>query len=165
MRNSKGQFVKGNKNTKTAFKKGSVGFNKGKKFSKEWKEKMSVAKKGKPAGHGYSKEVREKIGKAHKGENNYNWKGGISLTKDILRKGSEYRLWRKAVLERDEYKCVECGFEYKKVGDLHVDHIKPIATHPELRVAIDNGRALCAKCHYKTNTYGGKINSKNFICL
>lgn len=73
-----------------------------------------------------------------------------------IRKSLEYRLWRKAVFERDDYTCVNCG---ARNGEgvtvvLQADHIKPFHSHPELRLAIDNGRTLCLGCHKKTPSYG-----------
>ena len=76
----------------------------------------------------------------------------------LIRSGVEYRLWREAVFERDNWTCQECG-DRSCIGnqvELHPDHIKPFALFPELRFAIDNGRTLCAPCHRKTDTYGIK---------
>ena len=56
---------------------------------------------------------------------------------------SEYRSFKKAVLERDGYCCVICG----ATDHLHVHHIKPFREYPELRTDIDNGITLCADCH------------------
>jgi hypothetical protein len=82
------------------------------------------------------------------------WKGGTSNINSIIRKSLEYKLWRVAVFERDEYTCQEC----KTTGcELHAHHIKPFSLFPELRLAIDNGVTLCVLCHKKTDTFGSKI--------
>lgn len=62
------------------------------------------------------------------------------------RRGIEYRLWRKAVLERDGYRCVRCGKGQESV-QIHAHHIKSYAEHPELRLDVANGQALCEACH------------------
>lgn len=125
----------------------------------EWKDKLSAAKKGKAASHGFPIEVREKISAAMKGKNNHQWKGGVTAHSEMIRNSKIYKLWRKAVYERDGYACVECGD--KTGGNLQADHIKPFSTHPELRFAIDNGRTLCIACHIKTPTYGGRQTAAN----
>lgn len=88
--------------------------------------------------------------KARKGSGNGNWKGGITPHNRRVRASDEYKAWRKAVFERDGYTCVWCG----QVGyELHADHIKPFATHPDLRFEVSNGRTLCVECHKKTDSY------------
>ena len=82
------------------------------------------------------------------------WKGGISSVNELIRKSFEYKLWRKAVFERDNYTCIWCG---RKDKTIKADHIKRFADYPELRFAIDNGRTLCDKCHKTTDTYGVNI--------
>lgn len=108
-----------------------------KKISQEAIEKMKLTKKL----HPYQPPLREK---------NPNWKGGKSGENDLIRKSKEYKLWRKAVFERDNWSCIWCGFH----GYVEADHIKPFSLFPELRFAIDNGRTLCKPCHRGTDTFG-----------
>ncbi len=68
---------------------------------------------------------------------------------------TEQNWWRKAIFERDNYTCKECG-QYG--GRLQADHILPYSTFPEARWNLDNGRTLCVECHKKTPTYARKIN-------
>ena len=78
--------------------------------------------------------------------------GKTSIAKR-LRAGTDYKEWRTAVFERDDYTCQDCN---KRGGKLQADHIEPFAFFPALRFEIDNGRALCIPCHQKTETYGGR---------
>ena len=51
---------------------------------------------------------------------------------------------RKAVLERDGYRCTECG----QAGRLEVDHITPLQREPGQNPYDINGlQALCRDCH------------------
>ncbi len=73
-----------------------------------------------------------------------------------IRRSTEYRLWRKAVFERDNYTCQMCGARSvagKRVR-LEADHILPFAFYPDKRFDLDNGRTLCESCHKQTPTYG-----------
>lgn len=90
----------------------------------------------------------------NKGESNGFWKGGITSKNAMIRTSRDYRLWREAVFERDNWTCVWCS---QRGGKLNADHIKPFALFPELRLAIDNGRTLCVPCHKTTDTYAGRI--------
>jgi 5-methylcytosine-specific restriction endonuclease McrA len=74
-----------------------------------------------------------------------------SKANSIVRRSFEYREWRKAVLQRDNYTCQECGI---RQWPLQADHIKPFALYVKLRFNIDNGRTLCKSCHLKTPTWG-----------
>ena len=87
------------------------------------------------------------------GEKHPNWKGGITPKNKLLRFTIEYKIWRKAVFERDKYICVWCG---KRGGVLNAAHIKSYSKYSELRFELSNGRTLCKSCHFKTDTYGGK---------
>lgn len=133
---------------KIPWNKGLKGFLKGRKVT--WGYKISKSKKGIPC---------PKISESKKGEKSYLWKGGITPINKQIRNSYEYKLWRKAVFERDDYTCVWCGIKSGngKTVYLEADHIKPFSLYPELRFAIDNGRTLCKECHKKTETYGIKL--------
>ena len=131
-----------------AVKKGFGKWMTGKKHSPETLKKMSLVKKGK---------IPLNVQRGQfKGENNWNWKGGITPINHKIRTSNEYKLWRLAVFERDNYTCVWCGAKSGngKAVILNADHIKPFAEYPELRFAIDNGRTLCKACHLTTDTHG-----------
>ncbi len=51
--------------------------------------------------------------------------------------------WRKACLERDEYRCQQC-FTW---NDLCVHHLKSFNDYTKLRFDVDNGITLCRSCH------------------
>ena len=126
----------------------------GKKHSMETRKKISESHKGKKL----SEEHKKRISQAERGNKHYNWKGGITKINLMIRNSREYKLWRIAIFERDNYTCVWCRARNGsgKAIILHADHIKPFALYPELRFAIDNGRTLCKPCHKKTDTYAGK---------
>lgn len=44
---------------------------------------------------------------------------------------------------RDGFRCVLCG----SAGDLEVDHIKPVRSHPHLAFDLTNLQTLCVSCH------------------
>ena len=130
---------------------------KGRKLSLEHKKKLSLAKLGKPShrkgkpGKPLTIEQRKHLSEFHKGERSHRWKGGVTPINESIRKSVEYKLWREAVYQRDNYTCIFCG---ERGGKLNADHIKPFAYFPELRFAIDNGRTLCVPCHKTTDTFG-----------
>lgn len=153
-------------------------FKKGYTMSEEHKRKISLALKGmaRPElrgrtyspeviakrvlgrkGYRHSEETKKKIGDANRGEKSYYWKGGVTPIRKKLYFSQEYKNWRKAVFERDNYTCVFCN---EKGGILNADHIKPFALFPKLRFDLNNGRTLCLECHKKTDTYGGKSRQK-----
>lgn len=158
---------------------GHVGYWTGKKkspLSQETKNKISQAQKGEKSsmyGKKHSEATKLKISISHKGKNT--WSKGRKLSQEhvkntlagtkryydkngrkcklaiLIRGSKEYKLWRKAVFERDDYTCQSC----KKRGNgiLNAHHIKPFALFPELRLAIDNGSTLCEPCHKNTDSY------------
>ena len=145
----------------------------GKKHTPETKEKMRLARLGKmpsnieqlihPSKEQEEKrrnslrkfrptmETRKKLSELHKGAKSYLWRGGITEKNHAIRSSMDYRIWREAVFARDNWTCQQCNQRGKK---LNADHIKPFASYPELRFAIDNGRTLCKDCHMKTDTWG-----------
>ena len=120
----------------------------GKKMSDEQRARLSQACKGRV---GYFKgKKRPEIS----GEKSHYWKGGVTPKNLAIRNSMEMKQWRKAVFERDDYTCQDCG---QRGGDLQADHIKPFSLFPELRFEKSNGRTLCVPCHKQTDTYAGRI--------
>jgi hypothetical protein len=87
------------------------------------------------------------------GDKNWNWKGGISKAYRMGYNSLEYRQWRRAVFERDGYRCQVCGITGTY---LTAHHIQSFAYFPELRFIIDNGVTLCEPCHALTDNYKGR---------
>ena len=144
----------------------------------EWKENQVNQRKGKPSGalNKKWKLTSRKFIPTITGENNPMWKGGKTKLGFLIRNCPEYKIWRKAVFERDNYTCVECG-RRRRVGDrvvIEADHIYPFhkllddffikntqqAIECEKLWDVSNGRTLCRECHKNTDTYG--VNRKNF---
>lgn len=151
----------------------------GKIVSEETRLKQSIAAKarfargdndfgGNPFGIGskHKLESLEKISKFQRGkkvpfkprpymqgELCHFWRGGVAKTNDVIKHSREYKEWRKAVFERDNYTCQWCFVRGEK---LNADHIKPFADFPKLRFMLSNGRTLCVPCHKKTDTWGSR---------
>ncbi|MCX5781780.1 MAG: NUMOD3 domain-containing DNA-binding protein [Elusimicrobia bacterium] len=136
-------------------------WHKGKHHSDETRRKISESHKGSKNylyGKHLSEETKKKMSEVHKRENNPNWKGCITPENDRIRKSREFRLWREAVLARDNYTCQKCG---QKGGKLQSHHIFNFATYLDLRFAIDNGITLCKDCHSDFHKrYGIKNNTR-----
>ena len=66
---------------------------------------------------------------------------------------AKHRAWREKVLKRACYLCEECkryGRTDAKglpVAATTAHHIKHRDEYPELQYSLENGRALCARCH------------------
>lgn len=107
------------------------------------------------------------------GENNPAWKGGIKSVYDRIRDLNQYWNWRKAVLYRDNNKCIDCGVQ----ENLHAHHLKFLRilikdycqinkkeikelTQQDLTQMffynIDNGVTLCEECHKKWHKIHGR---------
>ena len=62
----------------------------------------------------------------------------------IVRGSLDYAAWREGVFERDNYTCRMCSVHGSRLA---AHHIKPFATHPDLRLEPTNGITLCWPCH------------------
>mgnify|MGYP001579569362 CR=1 FL=1 len=136
--------------------------------TEETKRKLSLAVKG----FKHTEEVKLRISEKLKGKkpknfgiyfglkgiNHPNWKGGITPINHKIRASLNFKLWRKAVFERDDYRCIGCGIKSEKGTKviLNADHIFPFFKFPRLRFDINNGRTLCVDCHKLTDTYKEK---------
>jgi len=133
----------------------------GKKHRPESIKKMSQSHKGCIRSY----EHRKKLGKAHTGIKSHFWKGGLTRKnypeRVAIMSSLEYKIWRKSVFEKDDYRCMACG---QRGGELQVDHILPFSKHPRLRFDINNGQTLCVKCH-KIKTISELREDKKLIYL
>jgi len=87
------------------------------------------------------------------GEDSPSWKNAQYYQKQ--RKSIEYKEWRIKVLTRYEHTCQKCGTDNAWI---QAHHIKPYAGYKELRLDVDNGIALCKKCHDYFHSNYGKVN-------
>lgn len=134
-------------------KKGKPSLLKGKKLSKEHKEKLSRAKLINPVRHWLNKK-RESMS----GEKSHLWRGGITAESRRIRTSLEMTMWKRACLERDDFTCQKTGI---RGGKLVVHHINNFADFPELRTSITNGITLSKESHQIFHKkYGIKNNTR-----
>lgn len=88
------------------------------------------------------------LGVAKMGANNPLWRGGVSPENHRIREQRDYRAWRKAIFERDDWTCQEC---HQRGGSLHAHHVFGFADYEEHRFSVWNGVTLCVSCHAKTH--------------
>jgi hypothetical protein len=82
----------------------------------------------------------------HQGVSVEDWKGyKVNDTQRQLR-SVEWKQWRTAVYERDNYTCRICGDS--RGGNLEPHHIYQRAKYPERIFDVDNGITLCTPCHW-----------------
>ena len=68
---------------------------------------------------------------------------------------------KKAIMERDGYRCVICGRGEKDGVELQVDHIKPKDLGGTN--SIDNGETLCGQHNYQKKNYKQTESGKKFF--
>jgi len=116
---------------------------KGKKHSKESKDKMSLSQA------------------KFRGFDVTNWKRKEKKLIDLIRGSSAYKTWRNEVYKRDIYICQDCG--KTTGGDLNAHHLVPFiqilfdnniesldkALECDVLWDIKNGMTLCKECHEK----------------
>ena len=69
------------------------------------------------------------------------------------RNSTEYKEWRSAVFERDNYTCQKCK---AKGVRLNAHHIKSWRSFPQSRYDPTNGITLCEKCHKEYHKKNGR---------
>lgn len=118
---------------KTQFKKGSKGWNKGKKMSKKARKNMSLAHKGKKLS--YYHRMKQSLGRI--GEKHWNWQGGKSFEPYSI---DWTETLKRSIRERDNYICGACN----QYGQLvhHIDGDKNNCNP-------NNLVTLCKSCHTK----------------
>lgn len=95
-------------------------------------------------------------------ENSPKWKGGVEHSR-VERATYEYHVWRRAVFERDLFRCQACG---AKNGDgihhgivLNAHHIKNWKDNPDDRYDVNNDITLCDECHKLFHKLYGKAGT------
>ena len=148
---------------------------KGKKFSLEYRQKLSDAHKGHiPWNKGktleLSEDQREAIRNRMRGDKSPWWKGGITRLGKRIRQLLEYKQWRIAVYLNHNSECAVCGCQ-QHIGHAHhirpfykilseflytyreYDPVKDVAILEKLAMHfgpfwdVNNGVVLCPSCH------------------
>jgi hypothetical protein len=141
---------------KSPWNKGTHGvmrsWNKGRKMPEHVKAAIRNSHLGRSPwnkGIPWSAEHRRRLSDAHigiqAGPNNPNWRGGTKSERVRVMSTARYQQWRKAVFERDGFRCFSCGERGKR---MEAHHLYPWAECPRLRFALENGITLCDSCHH-----------------
>ncbi len=133
---------------------GHIPWNKGKKMSDSFKEKISLIvleqwkngiKRSGMKGKHHSEKTKQKQSIAHLKEKSWRWNPNRDEVRYDRRNDPEYKQWRKEVFKRDRYKCKinndDCD------GRMEAHHILPWKDYPEERYNINNGITLCQAHH------------------
>lgn len=120
--------------------------------TQEIAKKISSSRKGQISafkGKKHTKESKEKIGlksKERTGIRNPNYKDGKYVRRPRDFKIHEFAPVRNRAFHRDDFTCFYCK---KKGGHIHAHHILPYWVKPEAFLDIDNLTTVCSKCHFK----------------
>jgi len=143
--------------------KRKMSINNGMENSLEARKKLSNALKGRKLPEATKEKIKIAMRKrVESGMHNF-WKGGISKYYEKINhslRNSEWRNWRNAVFERDNYTCQKCGIKSGngKTVFLHPHHIFPVVkcvreNKIDLIYKVENGITLCKKCHKIVHRY------------
>lgn len=82
----------------------------------------------------------------------------INLDPEVFYKSWRWKELRLIVLDKCGRRCCSCGATPRHDNQvvLHVDHIKPLRTHPSLALDISNLQVLCEDCNKGKSWYHSK---------
>lgn len=85
----------------------------------------------------------------HLGAANGSWRGGTTPERQRFYRKPAWAAMCAAIFKRDDYRCQRCHQRRERGCQvtLHVHHVKPWASHPELRAEPSNLTTLCGDCH------------------
>lgn len=69
------------------------------------------------------------------------------MNKSMFRGSSAWKKKRLEILERDGYKCKNCG----STENLTIHHIYSLDNYPKMKLENNNLITLCTICHHKTH--------------
>lgn len=74
-------------------------------------------------------------------------RGEVSMPDYKHYQTAKHRAWREKVLRRAKYRCERCRRYGRTEQATHAHHKKSLEEYPELAYDVDNGEALCGRCH------------------
>ena len=114
-------------------------FFKNRKFSKEWKEKISKSKIGNKAGLGkkLTQKQKDNLRDCHLGSKNPQWKGGTTKFIYRIRQLAQYKKWRGEILQRDFPGITPEEVKKRKLQVHHHDGVKEMIDRFNLKTIED----------------------------